>query len=99
MPVVEPQSFAALSLVPFQINPHYTDHALEGHHGETRDERLAEFVHANPGVYVVGLREGMTLRVEGPGIRLVGDKPARVFLKGRLPFEVSPQDSLQFLLG
>lgn len=99
MPVVEPQSFAALTLVPFQINPHYTERALDGHHGETRDERIAEFVHLNPGVYVVGLREGTTLRVEDSNVRLVGDKPARVFLQGRAPFEVSPHDSLQFLLG
>ena len=98
MPVVEPPSFAALALVPFQINPHYTDRALEGHHGETRDERLAEFVHANPGVYVVGLREGSTLRVEDASVTLIGDAPARVFLHGRSPFEVSPHDSLQFLL-
>ncbi|HEX8853346.1 MAG TPA: dipeptidase PepE, partial [Pyrinomonadaceae bacterium] len=80
MPVVEPPSFAALALVPFQINPHYTDRALEGHHGETRDERLAEFVHANPGVHVVGLREGTSLRVEDSGVKLVGDAPARIFL-------------------
>lgn len=98
MPVVEPPSFAALNLVPFQINPHYTDRALDGHHGETRDERLAEFVHLNPGVYVVGLREGSTLRVEGSSVRLVGDAPARLFLHGRMPREVGPEEPFDFLL-
>ena len=98
MPIVEPPSFDALNLVPFQINPHYTDARIEGHHGETRDERLAEFVSANPGVRVVGLREGTMLRVEGYEMRLVGDKPARIFLKGEEPYDLGPEDSFQFLL-
>jgi dipeptidase E len=99
MPIVEPPTFEALNLVPFQINPHYTDHHPPGHMGETRAERLSEFVHVNPGVRVVGIREGTMLRVEGDDIRLLGGRPARVFSKGEEPFEVGPHDSLQFLLG
>jgi dipeptidase E len=99
MPIVEPPSFTALDLVPFQINPHYTDYHPPGHMGETRDERLGEFVHANPGVRVVGLREGTMLRVEGDDVKLLGGKPARVFGGGVEPFEVSASDSLRFLLG
>ena len=98
MPVVEPPRFAALGLVPFQINPHYTSEVLPGHHGETRDERLAEFVHANPGVRVVGLREGSMLRVEGPSVALLGGKPARLFVKGEAPRDLAPEDSFDFLL-
>jgi dipeptidase E len=98
MPVVEPPSFGALGLVPFQINPHYTDECLPNHRGETRDERLTEFIHANPGVRVVGLREGTMLRVEGAGIELVGGKPARLFLKGEEPRDTAPEESLRFLL-
>ena len=98
MPIVEPPSFRALELVPFQINPHYTDFHPPGHMGETRDERLGEFVHANPGVRVVGLREGTMLRVEGDDIRLVGGKPARFFLKGEEPRDVAPDESFGFLL-
>lgn len=98
MPIVEPPTLRALGLVPFQINPHYTDAALAGHQGETRDERLLEFVHANPGVRVVGLREGTMLRVEGEEVTLVGDRPARLFLKGEEPRELSPADSFSFLL-
>lgn len=99
MPIIEPPTFDALDLVPFQINPHYTDARLEGHGGETRDERIAEFLRVNPGVRVVGLREGTMLRVEGNEITLLGDKPARVFESGREPAEHGPDASLQFLLG
>ena len=98
MPIVEPPTFAALDLVPFQINPHYTDFHPPGHKGETRDERLGEFVHANPGVHVIGIREGTMLRVEGDDIRLLGGKPARHLLKGEEPRDVSPDESLDFLL-
>lgn len=98
MPVVEPPSFNALSLIPFQINPHYTDERLANHNGETREERLLEFVAVNPNLYVVGLREGSILRIEGDEITLLGERSARLFIKGREPKEYSPQDSLQFLL-
>lgn len=98
MPVVEPPSFDALNLVPFQVNPHYTDYHPPGHMGETRDERLGEFVHMNPGVRVVGLREGTMLRVEGDEIKLLGGKPARHFLKGEEPRDLAPEESFSFLL-
>jgi dipeptidase E len=98
MPIVEPQSFRALKLVPFQINPHYTDAQPPGHAGETRVERLMEFIEVNPDVYVVGLREGTMLRIEDTEIRLIGDKSARVFLKGTEAMEYTAQDSLGFLL-
>ncbi len=98
MPVVEPPSFAALNLVPFQINPHYTDDVLANHAGETREQRLAEFLKANPGATVVGLREGSILRIEGDEIKLLGEKSARVFLSGVDAREYQPADSLSFLL-
>ena len=98
MPVVEPPSLNALGLVPFQINPHYTDATLPNHGGETRAERLMEFLEMNPTLTVIGLREGTMLRVEDEKIELLGDKPARVFRKGREVIEPAPGDSLQFLL-
>lgn len=91
MPVVEPPSFDALHLVPFQINPHYTDRVLDNHGGETRDERIAEFLSLNPGVTVLGLREGSWLRVEGESIELRGPHTARRFRHGAEPVEVSGQ--------
>jgi dipeptidase E len=98
MPVVEPPSFDALSLVPFQINPHYTDAVVPNHNGETRAERLLEFIEANPDITVVGLREGSALKIEGAQIELIGEKSALVFRKGQEVAEYNPQDSLQFLL-
>ncbi len=93
-----PPSFRALNLVPFQINPHYTDFHPAGHAGETREQRLAEFLETNEGVYVVGLREGSILRVEDASVKLLGHHSARLFLKGREAREYRPQDSLDFLL-
>jgi dipeptidase E len=98
MPIVEPPTLTALGLVPFQINPHYTDDVLTGHSGETRAERLTEFVEVNPDTYVVGLREGSSLRIEGEAISLLGDKAARVFIKGQEARDYSAGESLQFLL-
>jgi dipeptidase E len=99
MPIVEPPTFDALDLVPFQINPHYTDATLPKHKGETRADRLREFIEANPGVAVAAIREGSVLRVEGDRIELLGDKDALVFFKGKDVTEHKPGDSLQFLMG
>jgi len=90
MPIVEPPSFLALGLIPFQINPHFTDASIPNHGGETRSERLLEFVAANPDMPVIGLREGSTLRVEDGRTTLLGDRPAIVFQSGSAPREVAP---------
>lgn len=98
MPIVEPRSFRCLDLVPFQINPHYLDAHPDGHMGETREERIEEFLAVEPNRYVAGLREGSTLRVEGDGIRLLGEKPMRIFRHGEEPRELGPAEPLDFLL-
>lgn len=98
MPIVEPPSLKAIGLVPFQINPHYTDGQIANHQGETREQRLLEFIEVNPGTYAVGLREGSSLRVTGARLELLGGKSARVFINGEPPRECHPQDSLEFLL-
>ena len=98
MPIVEPESFQALNLVPFQINPHYLDANPEGHAGETREMRIEEFVEANPGIFVVGLREGTMFLVENGAIRLVGPRPARIFRKDQDPRELEPGADFSFLL-
>jgi dipeptidase E len=98
MPIIEPQGLAALGLVPFQINPHYLDAHPEGHQGETREERLLEFITVNRNIYVVGMREGSMLRIEGRRIRLIGDKSVRIFMHGTAVKEYQPEESLEFLL-
>lgn len=79
MPIVEPSGLDALGLVPFQINAHYTEARLSNHGGESRVERLNEFVHANPGMPVVGLPEGTALRVEDDRYTLIGEGNAVVY--------------------
>ncbi len=99
MPIVEPESFEAVGAVPFQINPHYLDAHPDGHAGETREQRIEEFLVANPGVYVAGLREGCLLRVEGRKLELIGGRPLRVFRAGDVPREISAGEDMSFLWG
>jgi dipeptidase E len=99
MPIVEPESFAALGLVPFQINPHYVDADPSSRHmGETREERLREFLEENDAV-VVGLREGTWLRAEDRSLWLEGLRGARIFRRDREPEEVAAGASLDPLLA
>ncbi|NNE47793.1 MAG: dipeptidase PepE [Rhodothermales bacterium] len=99
MPIVEPPSFAALHLIPFQINPHYLDAHPDKHQGETREQRLLEFVTLNPDTTVVGLREGSILRVEAERMRLLGDRTMRVFHGAAEPAELGPDEELSFMLN
>jgi dipeptidase E len=98
MPVVEPDSFEAFSLIPFQINPHYIDSNPSGHAGETREQRIIEFIEINPDIFVAGLREGTMLIREGMNISLSGPHPVRIFKKGESPREMSAGDDFSFLL-
>ena len=98
MPIVEPQSFRAVGAVKFQINPHYLDANPEGHAGETREQRILEYIEANPRRWVAGLREGCMLRHAEGKLELIGKRPMRMFRKGMEPFEVQPGSDLSFLL-
>jgi dipeptidase E len=90
MPIVEPSRLEALRLVPYQINPHYTEAVIPDHGGETRAQRIAEFTKANPDVFVVGLREGSALRCVHGVTTLLGPHPAKIFRQGREPAEHTP---------
>lgn len=98
MPIIEPKSFNAINLIPFQINPHYTDAKIENHYGETREQRLEEFLKINPAMKLVGLREGCILKVENGEISHIGDKTMRVWNYLDKPVELSSDDDISFLL-
>jgi dipeptidase E len=98
MPICEPPSFNCLKMVPFQINPHYLDANPAGHAGETREQRILEFLTVNRDVTVVGLREGCLLNVEGDTMRLTGNRSMRVFRHGMEAQEYQESENLDFLL-
>lgn len=87
MPITEVPTLRAMGLVPFQINPHYTDARIDGHGGESRDQRIAEFLALNQRVNVIGLREGSGLRVRTDRVELFG-RDMRVLRHGQPPVEV-----------
>jgi dipeptidase E len=90
MPVVQPPSFNTLGLVNYQINPHYQDPDPDStHKGETREDRIREFLEENE-TPVIGLREGSILRIDTGKTTLLGEKPARIFRRGRDPHEAPP---------
>jgi dipeptidase E len=98
MPIVQPPSFDALGLVSFQINPHYLDSDPNSKHmGETREERILQFLEENE-TPVVGLREGAMLRIENGETILRGSTGARIFRKGLEPIETFPGAHLNAFL-
>jgi dipeptidase E len=82
MPIIEPKSFRALNFFPFQINPHYYNVVIEGHNGETRDQRLTEFVKLNPDMGIVCLPEGTALLMSKGKLQFIGDKPGVLMSNG-----------------
>ncbi len=99
MPVVEPKDMNGLNLIPFQINPHYQDANPDGFSGETREQRLLEFIEMNKEVYIAGLREGTMFEIIEKSINLIGNKPVRIFKYGIPAKEFGSMDNLDFLLN
>ena len=93
MPIVQPQSFNSLDIVPFQINPHYypgkirfmDGDSIEEHFGETRNRRIEEF-HRHYETPVLGMWEGSFISWDGMRCRLFGR--ATSFLPGEEPREI-----------
>ncbi len=98
MPIIDPISFDTLNLIPFQINPHFLDVNPQGFGGETREERIIEFLELNQDVYVVGLRESTLLHLDGNKLELVGKCTARIFKKGQEFYELDSNSDFSFLL-
>ena len=98
MPIVQPPSFAAFGLVPFQINPHYIDPPPpEFRAGESREERLQEFLEENL-VTVVALREESWLVVNDLTMSLHGTGGAFIFRRGTSPEPIIGGADLSALL-
>lgn len=99
MPIIEPKSFNTLNLIPFQINPHYTDYFDPKHGGETRDDRLNEFIVVNKNIYIAAIREATALVVKGDNLTLVGrNNKMKVFHAGMEAKEYSLTDDINFLM-
>ncbi|WP_104681918.1 dipeptidase PepE [Helicobacter felis] len=64
MPITYPPSLQALNLVPYQINPHFPTGSAR-HEGESRQERIAEFLALNPQAIVYGMPDGGAFWVQG----------------------------------
>ncbi|MGB1261272.1 MAG: dipeptidase PepE [Cognaticolwellia sp.] len=103
MPIIEPESFNALQLVDFQLNPHYTDHNPPGHNGETRAQRLAEFMVLNSETPIVAIVEGTALDVKNNTLTLASGLDASSNASGFLfkageKSVINTDDNLNYLL-
>lgn len=98
MPVVEPETFEALNLVPFQINPHYTEAIIPNHGGESRAMRLQEFITLNHDTYVAGIPEGSLLRLENERLFFIGQGNCRIYKFGKDVLTFKDGDDLSWLL-
>ena len=102
MPIIMPEKFSCLDLVPFQINPHYIDPYPEEindrirHGGETRQVRLEEFLAVNQNITVAGLREATALWVKGDKMKLLGQRNMRVMRFNKEAEEFEPGSVLNF---
>ncbi|WP_103612590.1 dipeptidase PepE [Campylobacter concisus] len=72
MPIIMPKSFDSLNIFPYQINPHFISGKLAGHNGESREERLEEFLIANPKETIYALPEGTALLIEDDEAEVIG---------------------------
>ena len=92
MPIVDVDGFGALNLVPFQVNPHFSELLPPGLMVESRRERILQFLErsATP---VVGLFEGSWIRVSGSSRTVEGPAGAIVFTRNG-SVQVDPGSSL-----
>ena len=98
MPIVQPASFNALNLLAVQLNPHYTDFNPPGHNGETREQRLAEFMVLNPKTHVMAIVEGTALQLTNDKLRLIGGEQGYLFLNGNKEI-IADQTDLTYLIS
>ena len=99
MPIVQPRSFDAIGLVPFQISPHFQDPDPNSKHmGETQEERIIQFLEENE-TPVLGMREGAWVVAGGRSVVLKGANGARIFRRGHDPVEARTGEEISTLVG
>ena len=99
MPIVQPRSFDAIGLVPFQISPHFQDPDSNSKHmGETQEERIIQFLEEND-TPVLGMREGAWVLAEAGKVTLQGTNGARIFRRGLEPVEAKTAEDITGLVG
>jgi molybdopterin/thiamine biosynthesis adenylyltransferase len=78
--------------------PTYRCYNPSGHAGETREQRIEEFIEVNRDIWVAGLREGTMFLIEDGNVQLIGPRKARIFKKDHQPLELGENDDFRFLL-
>jgi dipeptidase E len=99
MPIIQPPSFRALDLIPCQINPHYHELKFENQGGETRRDRLEEFLVLNPSRKVIGLPEGMLVQGKGNHFRLQGNGIAKLYESGKPVQELKADQEISVFIS
>lgn len=98
MPIVEPPSFNALNIAPFQVNPHFISGKPTGHNGESREERLNEFLTLNSNEELLALYEGSALYIEGHHGRILGEKEALWFKSPETIATIAPESTFDLAM-
>jgi dipeptidase E len=98
MPIVEPGSFRALGLIPFQINAHYPIAVADGAQAEqARQREICGFLEEND-VPVLGMPEGTCLRLSGDGATIGGVSPCQLLRRDCQPHDLPPGSDVSWLL-
>lgn len=100
MPIITGAILPSLNLVSFQINPHYLEAKVEGHNGETRDERIQEFLEINQHEPVIGIPEGTWLHLRDGELSYhsANGKDLKLFSYGNEPVYYAEGQDIQFLM-
>lgn len=96
MPITYPPSFAALNLFPYQINPHFISGKIQGHNGESREDRLKEFLIINPTALVYALPEGTALHIQGEQATVLGERAVLRFSENMQCTELATHSTFNY---
>ncbi|BDD04033.1 dipeptidase PepE [Aureibacter tunicatorum] len=97
MPITYPESFDALRLVNFQINPHYTEKVIPDHGGESRKQRLQEYLTINNDAKVICIPEGTYIEVNHDKTTYHGREEGKILCNcGEIKeFSIQPGESIK----